>query len=57
MAATRLSMTLKPVADGGRPVGRVYEGIGPAKSTKGGLKLRLLPNRNFEPEIAIIRNP
>jgi hypothetical protein len=26
-------MTLKPVADGGRPVGRVYEGIAPAKST------------------------
>ena len=27
-------MTLKPVADGGLPVGRVYEGIAPAKSTK-----------------------
>jgi hypothetical protein len=32
-AATRPWMTLKPVADGGRPVGRVYEGIAPAKST------------------------
>ena len=56
-AAARLWMTLKPVADGGRPVGRVYEGIAPAKSTKGAMKLRLLPNRNFGPEIAIIRNP
>jgi hypothetical protein len=46
-------MTLKPVADGGRPVGRVYEGIAPAKSTKGGSKLHI----SVRPEIAIIRNP
>src|ERR1700730_6504410 len=36
----RLWMTLKPVADGGRPVGRVYEGIGPAKSTCGAARNR-----------------
>jgi hypothetical protein len=35
-------MTLKPVADGGRPVGRVYEGIAPAKSTKGDMNIRRL---------------
>jgi hypothetical protein len=29
-------MTLKPGADGELPVGRVYEGIDPAKSTKAG---------------------
>ena len=28
-------MTLKPVADGGLPVGAVYGGITPAKSTNG----------------------
>jgi 23S rRNA (guanosine2251-2'-O)-methyltransferase len=50
-------MALKPVADGGRPVGRVYEGIDPAKSTKGGAKPRLFPDTKPGPEIAIIRNP
>jgi hypothetical protein len=29
----RLWMTLKPVVDGGHPVGRVYGGIAPVKST------------------------
>src|SRR4030081_2142736 len=32
-AAIRLLMTLKPVADGGRPVGRVYGGNALGKST------------------------
>jgi hypothetical protein len=35
-------MTLKPVAGGGRPVGRVYEGLARAKSTKGGINIRRL---------------
>src|SRR3954447_26394371 len=45
MAANRLLMALKPVADGGRPVGRVYERNAPAKSTKGVAKPRLFPTQ------------
>src|SRR4051812_21294962 len=39
-AAERPWMTLKPDADGGPPVGRVYEGNAPTKSTKGAANKR-----------------